>query len=193
MKYHAPQSFRIHVIWDGPDSPLLDYIKSSKPDGLMMVSENGTASINHQWPLADSLDGDFLYFLEDDYLHVPEADEIFFEGADKFPLFTLYDHPDRYTRTDDITAGKDLLKITKSCHWRTAESTTSTWACSRELWPHISAWAKQCGCHDRLFFQELVRRGTRLWTPIPGKATHSRSDFPSPMVDWENISNGVTL
>jgi len=193
MRSQMPSVFSIHVIWDGKPSPLFDYILAGKPDSVTKTNENSIASIDHQWSLADRLTGDFIYFLEDDYLHTPDAAKVFYEGAERFNLISLYDHNDRYTRLDDLTRNQEKVDVTGSCHWRTAESTTCTWACSRNLWSRIKNTAVHHRFDDRGFFRTLLKTGVRLWTPMPGRSTHCVTPYMTPFVDWEKVSDGVTL
>lgn len=195
MTDRDPGTFSMHVIYDGDDSPLLDYIRHSRTahDAIRRVAFNSYASIGAQWDYADTLTGDWIYFVEDDYLHTPDAGRVFMEGANRFQLFTLYDHLDRYHRTDDITAGAESIALTESCHWRTAESTCMTWAVSRSLWEQVRDLARERGPNDRHLFQDLVRRGIRLWQPMPGRATHCMKGYMSPLVDWAKVSAGVHL
>lgn len=190
MTSRAPSEFALHVIWDGPDCELLGYIRQFRMshDALRRIQSGTPYSILEAFDYADMLSGDWIYFVEDDYLHAPDAADVFLEGASRFNLLTLYDHLDRYTRADDITQGKEEIALTPSCHWRTAESTTSTWSCSRSLWNEIRDLAKERGAADRHLFQDLVRRGIRLWTPIPGRSTHCFLGYMSPRVDWSGIA-----
>jgi hypothetical protein len=196
MSHNDPSTFSMHVIYDGGNSPLLDYIQSMRvSDGAIYYVNNESKydSMTEQWDLADKLTGDWIYFVEDDYLHTTDAARVMMEGANKFDLLTLYDHLDRYTRSDDITTGKETVALSPSCHWRTAESTTSTWACSRKLWNDIREIAKKHGPNDRSFFYDLIANNVRLWTPIPGRSTHCIKGYMSPLVDWDQVAAGVKL
>lgn len=193
MSEYDPTSFRVHVIYDGPPSSLLDYFRTKRIENLSTVNYNSHASVEFQWDYADKLDGDWLYFVEDDYLHAPGAGRVFMEGVNRFDLFTLYDHLDRYTRTDDITNGKESVAMTPSCHWRTAESTCVTWAISRKLWQNVRPLARLHGNHDRDFFRDLIAHGIRLWTPIPGKSTHCMEGYMSPLVQWPAIAAAIEI
>jgi hypothetical protein len=190
MTDRDPAAFRIHFVYDGPDSPLSDYILKLRMvhDAFKRVNVGGYKSMDFQWQYADALDGDWLYFVEDDYLHAPDAAKVFMEGANRFQLISLYDHLDRYCRDDDVTKDRESLAMTESCHWRTAESTTSTWACNRRLWKSIRGVARQRGPGDRDFFKDLIGLGIRLWTPIPGRSTHCHMGTMSPQVDWKTIA-----
>jgi hypothetical protein len=92
-------------------------------------------------------DGDLVYFVEDDYLHLPEALETLIAAGNELPwapYFTLYDCPDRYTRSDDADGGRARVFIGGGRHWRTVESTTHTFAARARViradsWLHLLA------------------------------------------------------
>ncbi len=197
MTDQDPSTFSMHVIYEGDASQLLDYIQGMRvSDGAIYYVRpraDKYASINDAYDLADKLTGDWIYFVEDDYLHAPDAARVMVEGAMRFDLLSLYDHLDRYTRSDDRTTGKETVALTSSCHWRTAESTCHTWACSRTRWLTIRDVCRKHGPNDRSFFYELIDMGIRLWTPIPGRATHCMKGYMSPMVNWDEMAAGVNL
>ncbi len=195
-----PATFSIHVFYDkarddGYISTLISYIRGMRvSDGAIYEVNHGNYdTIQDAYEYADKLTGDWIYFVEDDYLHTPDAARVMLEGANKFDLLTLYDHLDRYTRSDDRTTGKETVALTHSCHWRTAESTCHTWACSRKLWNDIKHMAKTHGPNDRSFFYELINNNVRLWTPIPARSTHCMKGYMSPMVNWDEMATGVKL
>lgn len=78
---------------------------------------------------------DYVYFLEDDYLHLPRSKKVLLEGLKTADYVTLYDHPDKYL--DSKNGGnpfnhgsfqKSEIFVTESAHWRTINSTTMTFA-----------------------------------------------------------------
>ncbi len=199
MTINDPSTFYIHVFYDGERSPLLDYIEGMRVSDSAIYhttpkeGDDKYYSIQHAYNYADKLTGDWIYFVEDDYLHTHDAARVMVEGASRFELLSLYDHLDRYTRTDDRTTGKETVALTNSCHWRTAESTCHTWACSRKLWNEIKGMAKSHGPNDRSFFYELINNNVRLWTPIPARSTHCMKGYMSPLVEWNEVAAGVSL
>lgn len=198
MTNNDPYTFRMHVIYEGEPSSFLDYIEGMRvaDSAIYKVSypNDKYGSIKFQWDYADQLNGDWIYFCEDDYLHTPDAGRVMVEGINLgLELISLYDHLDRYTRNDDRTVGMESVALSSSCHWRTAESTCSTYALSRNLWNQIRDICRKHGPNDRSFFYELIEKGIRLWTPIPGRATHCMKGYMSPLVDWDSIAAGVRL
>ncbi len=201
MTNNDPSTFSMHVFYDFTDgtSSLLEYIQSMRvADGAIYKINRGANddkyySIQHAYDYADKLTGDWIYFVEDDYLHTPDAARVIVEGTLRFEMLSLYDHLDRYTRNDDITDRKERVALTSSCHWRTAESTCHTWAISRPIWDEIKHIARKHGANDRSFFYELIDRDLRLWTPIPARSTHCVKGYMSPLVDWDEVAEGVRL
>jgi hypothetical protein len=137
-----------------------------------------------QWP-----DDDWAYFVEDDYLHLP--DSLFklrhcIEDV-KPDLVSLYDHPDRYRDLPEhnLTTGRNDIYTSRDHHWRTIPSTCMTFACSVrvlkseqekfEKWKHV----------DFELFPDLLglKSGERKYLmvgAIPSLATHCQSGYIAP-------------
>lgn len=144
---------------------------------------------------------DVVYFLEDDYLHLPNSANIMKEGIDRADYVSLYDHNDTYIPAsaggnvfvDDSGASRfpTLIFRTESSHWRTVSSTTMTFATTiSQLHKDKLIWEKHTlGSHPNDFqcFMELNRLGRSLITPIPGYSTHCEPRWASPGINWEII------
>lgn len=96
-------------------------------------------------------DDDIFYFIEDDYLHLPEAPEAIEEGLNYFDYVTLYDHSDKYTLSNTplnpyakANRFSESTEIVKGKHqiWRTTNSTTMTFAVTgRTLKADADIWS----------------------------------------------------
>ncbi len=125
-----------HVIADNCTEATLDVLRST---GLSLeVTANGNSGtcrhifnevINRYAP------DDFVYLLEDDYLHLPGSRAALTEGLAIADYVTLYDHPDMYHPDgkgmnplvhDDMP--KSSIYLTAHTHWRSTVSTTMTFA-----------------------------------------------------------------
>lgn len=105
---------------------------------------------------------DYVYLLEDDYIHRRDSTQVLLEGLEVADYVSLYDHPDKYLL--EKTGGnpfnyKNLQKtriyVTKSTHWREINSTTMTFACRvKTLQEDYPVWKKYCriGKTPRDFF-----------------------------------------
>lgn len=134
-------------------------------------------------------DDTIIYFLEDDYLHRPNWDQILLEGF-SLPVsyVTLYDHRDKYTEMYSDFMSKIL--ITDSSHWKPIPSTTNTFATRIETLKKDILIHKKYSTGfeptlDHQKFLELNSNGKYLISCIPGYSTHCHSDFLSPCIDWE--------
>jgi hypothetical protein len=150
--------------------------------------KNNEKSLLRTFDIVDSLNGDCIYFVEDDYLHLENSINVIFEGVKKLKLVNGYDHLDRYIRDDDMTKDKESIVFLKetNCHWRTAESTCCTWASTRTMWNSIKESARYYKLEDRKFFRNLIKNKIRLWTPMPGVTTQV-DDKLSPGIEWNKL------
>lgn len=144
-------------------------------------------------------DDDVVYFLEDDYLHLPGSENAILEGIAIADYVSLYDHNDKYIPGVQggnpfiDTDGGEVTKVfrTKSHHWKLTNSTTMTFATTiqqlREdapIWQHFTT-----GAHPNDFqcFLKLRDYGRSLITPLPGLSTHCEPQWASPGIDWSRV------
>jgi hypothetical protein len=143
-----------------------------------------------------------IYFVEDDYLHLPDARRILLEGLEIAEYVSLFDHPDKYVNGKDggnpeVKQDGELTRVllTRSTHWKWTNSSTLTIATrvrtlreDRAVW-----WWYTRGRHPKDYdaFYRLRRRflGRRrvLISPIPGRSTHVELPWLGPLVDWSKI------
>ncbi len=142
-----------HVIADNCTDQTLDVLKST---GLSLeVTANGNAgTCRHIFnEVINRYDADdFVYLLEDDYLHLPGSREALLEGLAIADYVTLYDHPDYYRRDgkgvnpfvhDDKP--KCSIYLTAHAHWRETVSTTMTFAAKvKTLLEDRDIWNRYC-------------------------------------------------
>jgi len=185
---------RLIVNMDGDKSNLSDFIEGLGYDIIYNKFYSGPKSYIYQLNYAENeMHDSDIYFLEDDYLHTLDAIDHMYLAIPRFGLVTGYDHLDRYTRTDDISNNKESLFFYNNRHWRTAESTTLTWAVSQKfkqiVLDYNKKWQKNNNWVDREMFRDMYHYGIRLHQPIPAIASHIHSPFLSPGIDWEFINN----
>lgn len=148
-------------------------------------------------------DDDLIYFLEDDYLHKPNALDILINAAkwNYTDYVTLYDHPDKY---DNHSNGvnpfcKDLGEITKVfktdlCHWKITNSTTMTFAAFVDVLKRDKKifwdYTKTGYPNDFQIFMELIKQKKFLSSPIPSLSTHGEIKWLAPFINWEEYVKG---
>lgn len=136
---------------------------------------------------------DIIYFLEDDYLHQPDALLVLEEGIkiNNSGYVTLYDHPDKYTEMYSNYNTQYLSS--NNYNWRTTPSTTNTFAClyktiMEDIETHL-LYTNNGITIDHEKFLKLDTMGRSLISSIPGYSTHVENGMLSPNVDWQKISN----
>lgn len=201
---------RLTIVYDGqPNTPWFDFLNNwvqqhnvkypGQAEIVQGILGSDRASLHRCFDVASQSQSPWLFFVEDDYLHKPGwlniVKQIMTSTELPVGIFSLYDHLDRYTRTDDVTKGLEYLRLTSylkdAIHMRTAEATTNTYFLSKELFLKLEQELRNYAPSDRPLFRKLIHDGIRLWQPIPGWSTHDHIEFLSPGVDWERIAADV--
>lgn len=145
-------------------------------------------------------DDDILYFVEDDYLHNWNSNEVLLEAFDLFKdhkaYVTLYDHGDKYS---DMYGGLfSQIFATKSCHWRNTPSTTDTFACTVKTlkadYSFHKRWSEWGGNYsqDHQRSLDISNPSNRSFfiSSIPGYSTHV-DKWLSPCVNWDQVNEDL--
>lgn len=161
----------IHFVLDGPvDSRLVELCASTGEIHRLEVHSN-PLSFRYCVDLALSQNSvDYLYFAEDDYVYTQDAFSHLIGAATlstDAEYFTLYDHPDRYMREDDLDRSRHRLTWVAGHHWVTVESSCLTFAAraeafSRDSWMFRIATAKSPPWDRALWRAVLHHRLYRL-------------------------------
>ncbi len=161
------------------------------------------SSFNSEEPLRDSgsllkcseiamsfEDDDFIYFLEDDYLHDPSSffrvfD--FLEHADGFNFdFFIHptDYPDRYANPI-----RSYVIQTKSGYWREVNASTHTLMCHKKVYKKYVDFFRECHREDGNDgkMSSIFGKDALCFCPLPGIATHFHKGTFSNYVNWELI------
>ncbi len=159
-------------------------------------------------------DEDYVYFVEDDYLHLPGSRELLKEGLEIADYATVYDHPDKYVNFSGggsnpfVQDGGELSRVllTKSTHWKETNSTPMTFAVSVKILREDQAFWKgykknsfRLFCQlrgeprggvdkiKRILFGRRPKKPRRIVSSIPGRSTHCETAWLSPFVDWTKV------
>jgi hypothetical protein len=142
-------------------------------------------------------DNEIVYFLENDYLHKPEADKIIEDGFELgFDYVTTYDHPDKYLNPFEggnlLCSGRSeetRLYLGQYCHFKLTNSTTMTFASKvktlKEDEGILRKWTSETYPYDFNMFAELRQKGKRLASSLPGYSTHGETQWLSPLTNWK--------
>lgn len=201
----------IHILFDGNDESLsgdfmgqwLESFKDSSYQknrllNLNFVKFNGgsmVASTHFAYDYAINNekinDKDYVYILENDYLHVPNwasaINELIQSGI-HFDYISLYDHPDKYPNSKSFhkmhCGIQSEIFVSKNRHWRTSPSTCGSFIVKRKTLKEDFENLKS-GQMDHILFGQLVGKEKRvLLTPIPSLSTHCMVNYLAPIIDW---------
>jgi hypothetical protein len=186
------------VIFDG--DPTDHFVSKYKDQCKLVCIDAGTECKSFQNMVKyvmsqDIPDEDIVYFVEDDYLHLPGFLKIMEEGFEtNADYLTLYDHGDKYRPGYYETYARGFqiqIVHSKSIHWRTTPSTTNTYAMKmktlkRDIEFHMKYSEKGIITQDHEKFCALWNSGRSLISCIPGYSTHCDFDGIAPCIDWEN-------
>jgi hypothetical protein len=145
------------------------------------------------YEIADTLknDNDWVYFVEDDYLHDNQffASRIsnFAEFAEKrqlLPDIFIHptDYPDQYTRL----LARNYIFQTPTGYWREVSSTTMTFMCKVRSYKKYSSHFKNCGVDDGKL-SNIFKKSALCFSPLPGVATHMHEGVMSGYIRWEDF------
>lgn len=149
-------------------------------------------------------DDAIAYLAEDDYLHLePALDRMMsvFGVIRAADYVTLYDHLDRYTRTDDVHGGRSHVILAAGQHWRTVDSTCLTFGARvgrlrRDHWIVRLATMPKKRPKDHLMWRLIQGDRAFAWKfpkrmllgPVPSLATHLDTRSLAPLVDWAAVA-----
>jgi hypothetical protein len=189
----------IHIIADNISDKTYNIItKYIDSNNIEKVSiGNGSGTFNHALTLSlKHNENEIIYFVENDYLHLPNSDQVIKEG---FKLgvdyISLYDHPDKYMDHVNpfVEDGGEITRVllSSSTHWKLTNSTTMTFASKVKTLredEYIFRKHTQESCpKDFNLFLELNTKNRSLISPIPGYSTHGETAWLSPLIKWSNI------
>jgi|TARA_B100001093_G_scaffold518681_1_gene604418 hypothetical protein len=178
---------------------ILEYIPEDCIEYVKVGHGAGTFNLALDKALTYS-DEEIIYFIENDYLHTPDAKKILKEGFDIGASFvSLYDHPDKYLSPDrggnpycQGGAEDTRVYLTSNSHWKITNSTTMTFAAKvktlKETERTLREFTNGTHPHDFQMFLKLREQNQLLITPIPGKSTHGETAWLSPLIDWNKYA-----
>ena len=210
--------YQITIIGDDLSPEILNFFEAFNDVNIdNCILGSAAKSLQKQINLAMSIPNDeWVYFCEDDYLHLPQTFEYiseFIENKKKYlktspkkrnymnkiigdlsnkPLIIhTPDYPDRY-----LPPWKRLsfIFLTKYCHWRQIVNTTHTILLKsstiKRFETHIKASAtgpSDSKLSEKIYGRILFNKKALCVSPIKGLSTHMTEGVMTPLIDWELV------
>ena len=178
------------------DVMIQDYMPRERIDYVSVGHGAGTFNLALDKALTFD-DNEIVYFIENDYLHLPGSKRIIEEGLDEIgaDFVSLYDHPDKYIDGANpyVQGGGEMTRVmlSKSSHWKVTNSTTMTFASKvktlRKTENILREYTQGSYPRDFDMFVHLYNSAHYLVTPIPGYSTHGETAWLTPLIDWSKI------
>lgn len=185
------------IIADNCADSTLDMIKQYRTNILETHLGSGAQTFNVALDEALKLDdNEIVYFVENDYLHTLDAQDILLDGFELGADYvTLYDHPDKYIDGANplVHNGGEVTRVllSKLSHWKLTNSTTMTFSAKvgtlRKDEEILRKYTTGTYPRDFDMFIHLRNEGSSLISPIPGRSTHGETAYLAPFVDWESL------
>tara|TARA_Y100000114_G_C11751036_1_gene324348 strand:+ start:1531 stop:2223 length:693 start_codon:yes stop_codon:yes gene_type:complete len=188
-----------HIIADNvcPETRLMIETLQSNIDYVSVGHGAGTFNLALDKALKFD-DEEIVYFIENDYLHLPNSSKAIIEGLTFADYTTLYDHPDKYW--DPSIGGNPYCKggaeVTRvHCgslrHWKLTNSTTMTFASKVKTLKDdediLRSYTQGSHPHDFQMFLALGKKQKTLSSPIPSYSTHGEERFLARHIKWDEI------
>ena len=193
----------LFIIADNVGEATWEMVNNLHPNAVRTQIGHGAGSWRYgafDMALKHFSEDDVVYFVEDDYLHLPGSARVLLEGMAVADYVSLYDHNDKYMSADEggpnhfIEHGGEITRVirTPSTHWKVTNSTTMTFATTvkvlredKNIW---DKYTRERHPHDYQAFLTIAQKARSLITPIPGYSTHCEPFWAAPGVDWEKVS-----
>lgn len=208
LRMVAPQPGRMSVVADNCRDETVAMIEQEaaayfgQPDAVRIHRTslgNGPSWIYARDLALAQEDAEPVYFIEDDYLHLPGAGITLLEGLERADYVSLYDHADKYKApavggNPVVSHGGEVTRLilTASSHWKFTTSTTMTFAVRvgtlRQDKALFDRHTSSRHPDDFAVFVNLVSRGRTVLTSVPGRSTHGEPALLSPLVDWTAVA-----
>ncbi len=185
------------IIADNVSKETSDMIKKYKSKDYIFYASEGNGAATFNLALDEALtynDDEIVYFIENDYIHLPNSQKIIEEGIKLgAPYVTLYLHPDKFIPPQqggnpevDETGGY----LTRIYRGETElfgmfNSTTMTFASTvknlKEDEEILRKWTSGTHPNDFQMFLELRDKGKALMCPLNTYSTHGETAWLAPL------------
>lgn len=201
QKYDINHDF--YIVGDRLHDKRMEWYKAHEPKLIINDEFTNGPSIAKTFELAKDFDDEeWIYFCEDDYLHMDDTIDIIYEFIDNRDMHLLsyktcdlfihpVDYPDRYSRTEDLYE-KWHIFISKYSHWRQIYNTTYTFLCQvKSFKKYFDIFMESApNWNDSLFSKNVFRKNDVIClSPMPSLACHMHEVSMSPFIDWLGVVN----
>ncbi len=195
------------IIADNVSKETSDMIEKYKSKDHILYASEGNGASTFNLALTEALtygDDEIVYFIENDYIHLPNSQKIIEEGIKLgAPYVTLYLHPDKFISPQqggnpevDETGGY----LTRIYRGETElfgmfNSTTMTFSSTvrnlKEDEDILRKWTSGTHPNDFQMFLELRDKGKALMCPLNTYSTHGETSWLAPLykIKQENLIN----
>ena len=192
----------ITILGDRLNQETKNFVNSLDLKLIEVDNGNGSGTFRDALDLAikENTNNDFIYLLEDDFLHKTNSKKYLIEGLTHYNAYiTLYDHPDKYINRENggnpfIEDGGEVTRLikTESLHWKITNSTVMSFAAKvsrlKEDYDLLMKYSSNNITDSFKFFTELNQtKSIPVISSIPGYSSHCESLWLSPLTDWTKI------
>ena len=195
------------IIADNISAETNNMIQKYKSKDHIYYVEKGNGAATFNLALDEALtynDDEIVYFIENDYIHLPNSQNIIEEGIKLgAPYVTLYLHPDKFIppqQGGNPEVGGDGGYNTNIYRgetelWGMFNSTTMTFASKvktlKEDEEILRKWTSETHPNDFKMFLELREQGQSLLCPLNTYSTHGETAWLAPLykIKQENLIN----
>ena len=192
------------MIGDNLNHEHTEWLRSLGIRFIEVSNGNGSGTFRDALNLSikENLESDFVYLLEDDFLHKEDSNGLLIEALNEYDSYiTLYDHPDKYLNKDKggnpfIEDGGEVTRVIKTdtMHWKITNSTVMSFAARVSRLKHdmelLEKYSSNRITDSFGLFTELSRtKGIAVLSSIPGYSTHCEKAWLSPFTNWEEIND----
>ena len=209
--------YRIIILGDKLSNEIIDFFNSFEVE-MCLGSYGNDASIRESLKIAVKVkDNEWIYFCEDDYLHMPnsfsvidnfldERNQLFVQQIKPYNLSSLVnlqakdlfifppDYPDRYFPR---YRRHSLIVQSSDCHWRQITNITFTFLTKASTVKKHLNFLKEASqkANDSLLSRKLFGHFGFLasavcFSPMPGLSTHMHINSMTFLRDWKKITEG---
>ena len=208
-------NYRIIILGDKLSEEMIAFFNSFEVE-MCLGSYGNDASIRESLNIAKTIpDDEWIYFCEDDYLHVPnsflvidnflnERNQLFVQEIKPYNLSSMVnlpakdlfifppDYPDRYFPK---YRRHSLIVQSSDCHWRQITNITFTFlAKTSTIKKHLALLRKSSRkANDSLLSRKLFGHfgfiaSSICFSPMPGLSTHMHINSMTSLRDWKKIT-----